>query len=314
MKRDFASELIDPNDGGSLVLHIFEGDSTGPGEPGDVREGVMHNEATGRWFPIRDGIPSLFADALRTGALAADDRAFAARHANAMQQIGCEAPAEIAQSGGDFSRIESERRARDEQADDYDRMFSLKVAEKLEAPAYERALQQLNANRALPLFEAGCGTGRFTELFARWGSFVVAADMSRDSIVRNRVRHAGKTASPVHYVHCDLTHLPIRSGLFGTVAHCGVYEHIPSRAMREQFLAHAARVSLPGAVLVLSAYRWGGLATRWEKEGEHDGGIPFFRFTEAELRAEIEPYFKIEKFQPNLAVYLSLVAARPLHS
>ena len=311
MKRDFASDLIDPNDGGALALHVFEGDAH------DVREGVLRNDATGRWFPIRDGIPSLFADALRTGGMAQDDAAFAARHAAAMSEAGCEsaeAPAQRGEDAEQIARIEGERRARDEQADDYDRMFSLKVAEKIEAPAYARALQQLDSDRSLPLFEAGCGTGRFTGLFARFGTPLVAADMSRDSILRNRVRWAGKSAAPIHYLHCDLTHLPLRDGMFGTIAHCGVYEHIPTRAMREQFLAHAARVCQPGAAMVLSAYRWDGMATRWEKEGEHDGGIPYFRFTEAELRAEIEPHFTIEKFQGNLAVYLSLVAGRPIHS
>ncbi|HEX8552803.1 MAG TPA: methyltransferase domain-containing protein [Abditibacteriaceae bacterium] len=308
MNRDIFPLLCDPNDGGDLSLHTFESDVR------EVREGVLRNDATGRWFPVRDGIPSLFADALRTGALADDDAAFASRHEAKMREAGCEMPANSTAAEGDFSRIEGERRARDEQAADYDRMFSLKVAEKIEAPAYEKALKQLEANRALPLFEAGCGTGRFTEMFARWGSFVVAADMSRDSIVRNRIRHAGKTASPVHYVHCDLTHLPLKDNIFGTIAHCGVYEHIPSRSMREQFLAHAARVCQKNGVLVLSAYRWDGMGTRWEKEGEHDGGIPYFRFTEAELRAEVEPYFSIEKFQGNLAIYLSLVAGRPLHS
>lgn len=306
MKREFASDLIDPNDGGTLALHVFEGGAH------DVREGVLRNDETGRWFPIRDGIPSVFADALRTGGMAAEDAAFAERYASAMLNADCKVPEGTKpdpDAGAQIARIESERRARDEQSEDYDRMLGLKVLGKIEIPAYRAALD--GADRTLPLLEAGCGTGRFTGVFAELGRSVVAADLSRDSIERNRVRWAGKTASPVHYLHCDLTHLPLRDGMFGSVAHCGVYEHIPTRAMREQFLAHAARTMTPNGILLLSAYRWGGLTKMFGKEGEHAGGIPFFRFTEEELRAEVETQFNISGFRPNLGIYMSMVTATP---
>ncbi|HEX8834470.1 MAG TPA: class I SAM-dependent methyltransferase, partial [Abditibacteriaceae bacterium] len=212
---------------------------------------------------------------------------------------------------GDFARIESERKARDEQAEDYDRMLGLKFYERIETPVYRRALtQDIDADRTLPILEAGCGTGRFTALFAELGASVVAVDMSRDSILRNRVRHIGKTASPVHYIHADLTHLPLQSDAFGAIAHCGVYEHIPSRSMREQFLEHAERAMAPGGALLLSAYRYGGLTKLFGKEGEHAGGIPFLRFTEAELRDEVEQYFRIEKFRPNLGIYMSMLVGK----
>jgi SAM-dependent methyltransferase len=278
-----------------------------------VREGVLVNAQSGRWYPIREGIPTLFVDALRTGSEAQSDAAFARRFEKPMQEAGCNLSNTqgTGQVEADFARIESERRARDEQAEDYDRMLSLKFYERIETPTYRRALNEYSHAASLPLLEAGCGTGRFTGLFSELGSEVVAVDMSRDSILRNRVRHAGKTASPVHYVHADLTHLPLGSALFGSVAHCGVYEHIPSRTMRQQFLDHARRALQPNGVLLLSAYRYGGITRLFGKEGEHAGGIPFTRFTEDELRAEVEPYFQIEKFRPSLGIYMSMLLARP---
>jgi ubiquinone/menaquinone biosynthesis C-methylase UbiE/uncharacterized protein YbaR (Trm112 family) len=310
MNRDLVSLLADPNDGSALELHSFEGDKD------TVREGILAQPQTGRWYPIREGIPSLFADDLRVGGLGEEDRSFAARHEAAMREAGfgssADAAEESGKASGDFARIESERKARDEQAEDYDRMFSLKFYERIETPVYRRALvQDITTDRSLPLLEAGCGTGRFTGLFAELGSMVVAVDMSRDSIVRNRVRWAGKTASPVHYIHADLTHLPLQSDLFGAVAHCGVYEHIPSRSMREQFLEHASRALKPSGALLLSAYRYGGITKLFGKEGEHAGGIPFTRFTEDELRDEVGAYFQIEKFRANLGIYMSMVVARP---
>ena len=109
--------LADPNDGGALELHTFEGDEA------ETRSGVLLNPHTGRWYPIRDGILTLFADALREG-----DESFTAHFHDAMVAVGCRTEplsATAVNAARDFERIESERRARDEQAEDYDRMISM---------------------------------------------------------------------------------------------------------------------------------------------------------------------------------------------
>jgi ubiquinone/menaquinone biosynthesis C-methylase UbiE/uncharacterized protein YbaR (Trm112 family) len=298
--------LADPNDGGTLELHPFSGKGN------QIRTGVLTNPQTGRWYPIRDGIPTLFGDALRAGtALREADAAFAARFKQQIEAAGCDLShigSTAAEEQGDFARMESERRARDAQAQNYDKMLGLKFYERIEIPAYQRAVGEAYDT---PLLEAGCGTGRFTGVFAERAREVVAVDLSRDSILRNRVRHSGKTAAPVHYVHADLTHLPCKDDLFGRVAHCGVYEHIPSRTLRLQFLDHARRVLKTGGTLLLTAYRYGGITRLFEKEGEHDGGIPFVRFTENELKDETGQYFNVTHFQPNLGIYMSLLVGQP---
>lgn len=298
--------LADPNDGGTLELHPFSGTAN------QIRTGVLSNPKTGRWYPIRDGIPTLFGDALRTGtALYEADAAFAARFKQQMEAAGCDLSNiehQRPQRSGDFARMESERRARDAQAQNYDKMLGLKFYERIEIPAYQRAVGEAYD---MPLLEAGCGTGRFTGVFAERAREVVAVDLSRDSILRNRVRHSGKTASPVYYVHADLTHLPCKDDSFGRVAHCGVYEHIPSRALRLQFLDHARRVLKTGGTILLTAYRYGGITRFFEKEGEHDGGIPFVRFTPEELQDETGQYFNVTHFQANLGIYMSLLVGQP---
>ncbi len=300
--------LADPNDGGPLELHPFAGSAN------QIRTGVLTNPQNGRWYPIRDGIPTLFGDELRVGAaLREGDAAFVARYKTQLEAAGCNL-SDIEDSGGpknalgDFARMESERRARDEQAQSYDQMLGLKFYERVEIPAYQKAVGPAHD---LPLLEAGCGTGRFTGVFADLAREVVAVDLSRDSILRNRVRHTAKTAAPVYYVHADLTHLPCKDDVFGRIAHCGVYEHIPSRDLRLQFLGHARRVLKSGGTLLLTAYRYGGITKLFEKEGEHSGGIPFIRFTEDELKGELEDYFNITHFQENLGVYMSLILAQP---
>lgn len=288
--------LADPHDGSPLSLHTFEGrdDST--------RDGVLLNEASGRFYVIQDGIPTLFIDELRP-----DDTAFARRYDGRLKALGCEVKVSGGEKAGDLTRIENERQARDDQAEDYDRMLSMKVLGLFEIPRYKAALSEETAS---PLLEAGCGTGRLTHVFAQIAPDVVAVDMSRESLVRNRVRHHARTYNPVHYVHADLTHLPLKDAVFGRCAHAGVYEHIPSRDLRLQFLSHARRTMKKEGVLMISAYRYGGVTKWFEKEGEHDGGIPFFRFTPDELRSEVESAFRVEKLVPNLGIYMSMVVAR----
>ncbi len=288
--------LADPHDATPLQLHTFEG------RDDQTRDGVLLNPASGRWYVVEDGIPTLFVDALRP-----DAAAFARRYETQMRALGCELPPQNTLKTTDFTRIESERAARDDQAESYDSMLSMKALAVVEIPTYKRALRSETGSI---LLEAGCGTGRLTHIFAQIAPEVVGVDMSRESLVRNRVRHHARTASPVHYIHADLTHLPLQDGAFGRCAHAGVYEHIPSRELRLQFLSHARRVMKPGATLMLSAYRYGGLTKRLEKEGEHDGGIPFFRFTREELEAEVGTHFQLEKFVANLGIYMSMVVAR----
>ena len=288
--------LADPRDGGPLSLHPFETHLD------ETRDGVLLNPRNGDWYVIQDGIPTLFVPELRP-----DDSEFARRYQSQLRALGCQTMLESADRKGDFARIESERRARDEQAQDYDQMLSMKMLGLVEIPLYKYAL---SAEAESPLFEAGCGTGRLTHIFADMAPAVVAVDMSRESVARNRARHHGRTRNPVYYVHADLTHPPLQDGVFGRCAHAGVYEHIPSRELRVQFLHHARRTLRLGGTLMLSAYRYGGLTKLFEKEGEHEGGIPFFRFTPAELKGEVETSFHIEKFISNVGIYMSMVVAR----
>lgn len=303
MNARLVNFLADPNDGGDLHLHIFEGDEDA------VRAGALINPQSGRWYPIKDAIPSLFADALRE-----DDAAFIATFGTALnaslQQEGCAEVKNVNTSSddeADLQRINTERAARDEQAEDYDRMLAIKMLDIFERPVYRRVMAAVPNGLVL---EAGGGTGRFTSLFAESAGELISVDMSRDSLLRNRARHVGKTACTVHWIQADLTHLPLKDGIFEAIAHVGVYEHIPSKDLRQQFLQHAKRVMADDGTLLLSAYRYNGLTKYFEKEGEHDGGIPFFRFTEEELRGEVEPYFSIEQFRENLGVYMSMIVAK----
>ncbi len=174
---------------------------------------------------------------------------------------------------------ESEIRARDEQVAQYDGMWYLNLFGLVEIPM---TLRRLSPNRAHVLLEGGAGTGRMTPHLAERVKDLVSVDFSFESLRANRAKLLAASVDNVDLVQADLCNLPFRRGVFDRVLSCQVIEHIPGPEARGKAVACLSRVARKGATVVISAYQH-SLFTR-EKEGQHDGGIPFFRFTRAEFR------------------------------
>jgi ubiquinone/menaquinone biosynthesis C-methylase UbiE/uncharacterized protein YbaR (Trm112 family) len=176
----------------------------------------------------------------------------------------------------------SEMTARDEQVGAYDRMKNLALFGKIEIPV---TLRMLQPQRTDVLLEAGCGTGRMTPTFARRVSSLVAVDFSFESlrVCRGKLDAVGITN--VDLVQADVCALPFGSEQFHRVVSCQVLEHIPTPDSRSRMVAELARtVKFKGRV-VLSAYQHSVLTRLFgQKEGQHAGGIYFYRFARRELR------------------------------
>ena len=181
--------------------------------------------------------------------------------------------------------------ARDAQVRDYDRMAFLHLLGQVEIPLTQHALGAGPSDR---LLEAGCGTGRMTRRLAQETPGLVAMDFSLESLRVNRRKLRGDGLGHIPLVQGDLCHLPFVSGTFDRVVSCQVLEHVPGDAARRRAVSELARVVRPGGTLALSAYKH-SLWTRAfaEKEGQHEGGIPFFRFTRRELRALLATAFEV---------------------
>jgi SAM-dependent methyltransferase/uncharacterized protein YbaR (Trm112 family) len=274
----------------------------------EIAEGILACPSCGRWYPITDGIPSLFVDELRQG-----DEIFINRHRNKMEPfLTAFDPTKHHKSTmpQEVRQMRTERQTRDQQAEIYDRIFALKICGMMEIPKYKQAL---NGNHLPddPFLEAGCGTGRLTPLFAQLAKEMVCVDFSLDSVKRNRwKREKERMPNTIHYLHADLTHLPLKDNCFSRIANCQVYEHIPTREARQRFLRHVNRVLTPDGKFLISAYRYGPVLKFFlQKQGEHDGGIPFVRFTPPEFEAEVGECVAIEKLWKNVAVYLVMAVA-----
>lgn len=231
----------------------------------DISTGTLQDEA-GHAYPIEDGIPRLLPREMRGEQL-------------------------------------SEIAARDAQVGDYDRMAFLNWFGKVEIPLTRRTLGTKRTDR---LLEAGCGTGRMTPTLAGDVRELVAIDFSFESlrVCRAKLKAAGITHT--HLVQADLCRLPFADGVFDRVVSCQVLEHVPGSDARASAVQALARVLTPGGALTLSAYKH-SLLTRifGQKEGMHDGGIPFFRFTRAELRNTLGSEFQVHSVTGAL-VYLYL--------
>ncbi len=176
----------------------------------------------------------------------------------------------------------SEMAARDAQAEDYDRMRGLAWFGKIEIPV---TLAQLNLESDDVLLEAGCGTGRMTPDFAARAASVLAVDFSFESLRRcqRKLKQAG--IGNVDLAQADVCALPFRRESFTKTVSCQVLEHLPTPESRDKMIAELARVTEAGGGVVLSAYKH-SLYTRLfgKKQGMHDGGIYYYRFTRRELQ------------------------------
>lgn len=195
----------------------------------------------------------------------------------------------------------SEIKARDEQVVDYDRMWYLNLFGLIEIPV---TLLHMGLTPQHTLLEAGCGTGRMTREFATRCTRMVAADFSFESLRVNarKLRQAG--IKNVDLIQADLCAIPLRTEAFDRVVSCQVLEHIPTPACREAAIQEMARVLKHGGNLTLSAYQYSLLMRVFgKKQGEHDGGIYFFRFERDELRDLLARHLQVESITGALVYH-----------
>lgn len=193
------------------------------------------------------------------------------------------APAANKEEAASAELKRSEMAARDAQAEDYDKMRGLALFSKIEIPV---TLAQMNLNRNDVLLEAGCGTGRMTPIFASRCHSVAALDFSFESLRRCQAKLKRAGITNVDLIQADVCALPFRNNSFSKLVSCQVLEHLPTPESRDRMISELARVTESGGNVVLSAYQH-SLFTRLfgKKEGLHNGGIYYYRFTRRELRA-----------------------------
>jgi SAM-dependent methyltransferase/uncharacterized protein YbaR (Trm112 family) len=281
MKRDLVPLLRCPTGCASeLSLHADERARTS-----EVLSGAVICRDCGREYPIQRGILRMLPHDLASDTTV------------------------VPESGHDHATIHkrSEMKARDSQTRAYERMWYLNLFGRIEIPV---TLRPLRLTRNHTLLEGGCGTGRMTPSFAAKCDRLVSVDFSLRSLQRNRANLRRRGVKNVDLIQADLCRLPIRAEAFDRVVSCQVLEHIPTVESRESAVHELARVLRKGGRLVLSAYQH-SLLTRifGEKEGEHAGGIYFYRFDRRELRRLLERALEVRSIT-GILIYHYIASCR----
>jgi len=260
---------------------------------GEVVAGRLCCGGCGRAYPIQEGIPRLLPDTL-VSADYADVR---------KEEQNQRASAKSADPDIEMARKRSEMRARDEQVEDYDRLWPLLLYGLIEIPATQL---HLGLQPHHTMLEAGCGTGRMTRDFAARCGRLIAVDFSWESLRVNagKLRRAG--VGNVDLVQADICHLPLGSEQFDRVVCCGVIEHIPTAQSRGEAVREMGRVAKTGGNLVISGYQYSLLERLFgTKEGEHPGGIYFIRFTRDEFHALLSSALRVEAMSALIYYYVA---------
>lgn len=123
----------------------------------------------------------------------------------------------------------------------FDSCTGTNVTEKRLEEALGRPLTALRGKKVL---EAGCGSGRFTEILLKYGARVYSFDYSNaiDANYENNMPNADLTL-----FQADIRHIPFHAGFFDFVICLGVLQHTPSTS---QSVAELTRVlNVNGTIL-----------------------------------------------------------------
>ncbi len=101
------------------------------------------------------------------------------------------------------------------------------------------------------IVEVGCGTGQMSLYLARADRIVIAADLTRDSLMLGAKAAKRFGLKGVQFVETDLQCPALRAGAFDVVYSSGVLHHTPDP--RASF-AKLARLVRPGGIIVLGLY------------------------------------------------------------
>lgn len=234
--------------------------------------GEMRCTECQKTFPVVDGIPSFVLPDLAT-----------------------------AHEREEWLRKQSEMQARDAQASQYDRLLGLVLMSPVETRMTLRALRG-PLGRFTALAEIGCGTGRMLQHFATLTDLVIGVDFSLQSLrlCQQRMQRIGASDKTL-LIHADACFLPLADEALDAVASCQLVEHLPSDRLRRQVLAEMARVLKAGGRYAISGYHWSWF-TRWNgaKQGMHQGGIYYYRFTRDEFHELVNTHLPVESLRSIL--------------
>ncbi|HXR91522.1 MAG TPA: class I SAM-dependent methyltransferase [Steroidobacteraceae bacterium] len=101
------------------------------------------------------------------------------------------------------------------------------------------------------ILEMGCGTGQMSLYLARADRLVIAADLSRSSLLLGQAAARRFGLTRVQFVETDLHSPGVRAGAFDVVYASGVLHHTPNPRVS---FARIASLAQPGGIVIVGLY------------------------------------------------------------
>jgi SAM-dependent methyltransferase len=146
--------------------------------------------------------------------------------------------------------------------------------------------------------DLGCGTGRITSRVIDTAGSVLAIDFSRRSL--EVFAEKLQDNAEVGLVLGDVTTIPLTRGAFDVALSTQVIEHIPTREARSAFFEFVRKAIRVDGVFVCTVYHHDlrSRLGRIQREGTHESGIFYHRFTRREIKAEMKRHFDDVSVRP----------------
>jgi SAM-dependent methyltransferase len=183
------------------------------------------------------------------------------------------------------SLTSKEQDARDRGANRYDAHFS----EWSNAVERDAMFGDSSLFRDKVVLDLACGTGRMTVPILGTARAIVAADFSEQSLRVLADKAGAGPKTRLGLVWCDVTQLRLATAFFDAVICAQLLEHIPLEGQRRILLEQVAAGLKSAGCLLLTAYYY-NLAKRFlrrPREGIHESGVFFHRFSYAEIVEEM---------------------------
>lgn len=119
---------------------------------------------------------------------------------------------------------------------------------------YERARLRdisefLSPNSTDIVLDEGCGGGTYTEHLAKF-STAIASDISRNALA-NAQASLRRLSNRIHFIVCDIEHLPLRNNIVDKIACVDILEHVMN--VNRSILEIARVLKTSGRVLIFTA-------------------------------------------------------------
>lgn len=202
-----------------------------------------------------------------------------------------------------------EIRSRDDEAENY-HTYCTTTSDGKEIPP---TLELVACVAGKKMVELGCGTGRYSARLSREASQFIGVDFSINSlaVLAKSLPSGGSTG----LVRADATRFKTVTGHFDLVLSAQLLQHLPSPEKREDLYRNVARQLCSGGAFVCNAYHYhlSLRLTRQPREGYHESGIFYHRFTKQELAEEIGRHLQVESARP-ISIHIPFSASLRFNS